>query len=214
MNGLVERHHRLIEWLLAGFVVVSSVLVWIESREPGEESITVYDIFPLFGLLAFGLMWTHFVMDGLRRFHKIDAPKNSPYKTLSFGIVLGLLILHPGLLWLGLYNDGYGLPPASHIAAYQNQLLAVGLGTIGLMIFLSYELRRWFSGRRWWKYVQWAQIAGMAAIFIHAIELGGELREDWFALVWWFYGITLLAAIIYVEIDKRRKGTNRGTNNK
>lgn len=210
MKEFMVKYHRQFEWALGVFVVLTSILVWLETREPAESTITIYDIFPPLGLIAFGLMWTHFVMDGVRRFFGIEAPKSGLYKTLSFGIVLGLLILHPGLLWIGLYNDGYGLPPASHVAAYQNQLLAVGLGTIGLMIFLAFELRKWFSKKSWWKFVQWAQIVGMAAIFFHAVELGDELREDWFGLVWAFYGITLVAVIIYVEIDKARKGVRRG----
>lgn len=205
MKEFVTTYHRSIEWGLGIAVVLVSVVAWLVTREPGLSSISVYDVFPPLGLIAFGLMWTHFVMDALRRYFKVEASGNRTYKTLSFGIVLGLLVLHPGLLWLGLYNDGYGLPPGSHVTAYESQLLAVGLGTIGLMIFLAFELRRWFSGKSWWRYVQWAQVVGMAAIFYHAIELGGELRQDWFALVWWFYGVTLAVAVIYTEIDKRRK---------
>ncbi len=205
MKEFVQQYHRHIEWGLGIVVVVASVGVWIVNREPSISSITINDIFPVLGLIAFGLMWTHFVMDAVRKYYSIPSVKNGAYKTASFGIVLALLLLHPALLWIGLYQDGYGLPPGSHIEAYQGQLLAVGLGTVALMIFLSFELRRWFSKKPWWKIVQYAQIFGMAAIFYHAIELGGELSQDWFALLWWFYGITLVIAIVYVEIHKRRK---------
>ncbi len=205
MKQFVQQYHRHMEWALGIGVVIASISVWLVNREPSLSSITIYDIFPVLGLIAFGLMWTHFVMDAVRKYYTIASVKNGTYKTASFGIVLALLILHPGLLWIGLYQDGYGLPPGSHVDAYQGQLLAVGLGTVALMIFLSFELRRWFSKKSWWKFVGYAQIVGMAAIFYHAIELGGELRQDWFALLWWFYGITLAAAIIYVEIAKRRK---------
>lgn len=210
MNQLVAKYHRGIEWALGVFVVISSLTVWMGNREPGQEVLTIYDIFPLFGLMAFGLMWTHFVMGALRRYGNVPAVKDSIYKTASFGIVLGLLILHPGLLWLGLYLDGLGPPPFSYINAYSTQLLAVGLGSIGLTIFLAFELHRWFKNRTWWKYVEWAQIVGMAAIFYHAIELGGELQMDWFMAVWWFYGITLALSILYSYLIYRKKEESNG----
>ena len=78
---------------------------------------------------------------------------------------------------------------------------------LGLMIFLAYELKRFFGGRSWWKYIEWLQIVGMAAIFVHAIELGGELRLDWFMAVWVFYGVTLSTAVIYSRfIFKSKEG--------
>lgn len=205
MKEFIKRNHTVIEWLLAGFVVVSAVAVWLQSRELGEN-ITIYDVFPPLGLTAFGLMWTHFVMGALRRYSEAPKRARDVYMTVSMGIVLALIILHPGLLWLGLYLDGFGLPPISYLTAYQSQLLAVLLGSLGLTIFLAFELKRWFGRKKWWRFIEWAQIIGMTAIFFHALQLGNELRTDWYALVWWLYGITLLIAIIYTVIYNRRKG--------
>lgn len=210
MKQFLATYHKHLEWGLGGLVVVTAILAWVGEREVGEETLTIYDIFPPLGLIAFGLMWTHFVMGALRRWGGIKPSTVSAYKTVSFGLVLGLIILHPTLLWLGLFRDGYGLPPLSHLMAYESQALFVSLGVIGLMIFLAYELRQWFGKKKWWKWVEWAQILGMGAIFIHAIELGAELREDWYMALWWFYGITLVAAIIYSEVYKWRK-RNDGT---
>lgn len=208
MKDFAKKNHVAVEWSLGALVVVSSLLVWFMAREPGDNALTIYDVFPLFGLLAFGLMWTHFVMGAIRRYANVKPPKNNIYGTASFGIVLGLLILHPGLLWLGLYNDGYGLPPASHVKAYEDQILFVGLGTLGLTIFLAYELRRWFGKKKWWKFVEYAQIVGMAAIFVHAIDLGNELQVNWYMALWWFFGISLAASIAYSEIIKRKEERN------
>jgi hypothetical protein len=211
MKPMLAVYHRYVEWGLGALVVISSLVVWVMTRQPGEQILTVYDIFPLFGLIAFGLMWTHFVMGAIRRYADIDAPKTSMYKTVSMGVVLGLILLHPGLLWLGLYSDGYGLPPASHMKAYEDQILFVGLGTLGLTIFLAFELKRWFARKSWWKYVEYAQILGMIAIFFHAVELGNELRMDWFMLLWWFYGVTLAMSIIYSRLLYKKKEQTHGT---
>ena len=211
LTDFLKTYNKQIEWALGIFVVVTAVAVWVEGREVGEEVLSIYDIFPVFGLMAFGLMWTHFVMGALRRFAGVVPAKENAYKTVSMGMVLGLIILHPTLLWLGLARDGYGPPPFSHILAYEDQLLYVGLGTIGLTIFLAFELKRWFGGRKWWKWIEWAQIVGMTAIFFHAIELGNELREDWYMTIWWGYGITLAAAIIYTMVYNKRKGKEYGT---
>lgn len=210
MKQFIQRYHMAIEWVLGVFVLVSSVVAWLDSREFDEQGLTIYTIFPPLGLIAFGLMWTHFVMGALRRYAAVKKRKGDAYMTVSMGVVLALIILHPGLLWLGLYNDGFGLPPVSYLTAYQSQLLAVGLGSVGLTIFLAFELKRWFGTRKWWRFVEWAQVIGMAAIFFHAIELGGELREDWYGLVWWGYGVTLAIAVLYGWIYKNRQGEHDG----
>ncbi|HRJ06540.1 MAG TPA: hypothetical protein PK096_03385 [Candidatus Saccharibacteria bacterium] len=209
LTNFLKSYHKQIEWLLGIVVVVLAVVAWSANRDL-TDSLTIYDIFPPLGLVAFGLMWTHFVMGAIRRYGRIDSPKESAYKTVSFGIVLGLLILHPGLLVLGLYRDGYGPPPFSYIEVYSTQLLAVGMGSIGLTIFLAFELKRWFSEKSWWKYIEWAQLVGMAAIFYHALQLGGELKQPWFVAVWWFYGLTLVLAVGYTKFVSMKKGKSYG----
>jgi hypothetical protein len=203
MKEFIRSNHQIIEWLLGLVVVVSSLAVWLVEREPEFASLTVYEIFPPLGLIAFGLMWTHFVMGALRRFADVSA-QGSVYKAASMGLVLALIVLHPLLFWIALYADGYGLPPQSYMDAYSSQLLFIALGNIGLFIFLAYEFKRLFGEKSWWKYVEWEQIIGMAAIFFHAIELGGELRDDWYMLLWWFYGLTLLGSVLYTNVLHKR----------
>ena len=88
---------------------------------------------------------------------------------------------------------------------YATQLGFLMLGTIGLVIFLAYELKRFFGDRGWWKYIEGAQIAGMAAIFVHAVGLGNELAIDWVLVVWIFYGVTLGVAVTYSRLIYNEK---------
>ncbi|MBC7512061.1 hypothetical protein H7142_00155 [Candidatus Saccharibacteria bacterium] len=184
-----------IEWTLGVTAVVLPTIAWLSRNSLSE--LTLYSIFPPLGIIAFGLMWTHFVMGALRRYSGSTSSPHWLYMNISMGLVLSLIVLHPGLLWVALYLDGFGLPPQSHLEAYSTQILFVTLGTIGLLIFLSYEFKRFFGQRSWWKYIEWLQILGMGAIFVHAIGLGGELQLSWFMVVWIFYGLTLAASFVY-----------------
>ena len=196
IRNWVRSNNERFEWGLGVFAVVAAIAVWWINRMP-EKGIDIFVLFPVFGLIAFSLMWTHFIMGAVRRYMGVTAKSNAAYMSISMGIVLAMIVLHPALLWFALYQDGLGLPPVSYLTAYSNQIIAVSLGSMSLAIFLAYEFNRWFSDRTWWKYVLYAQYIGMAAIFYHALQLGRELTVDWFMALWWFYGLTFLAVTIY-----------------
>lgn len=195
MREFIRTHLNQIEWGLGVAAVVLPVVAWLSKNDLSDA--TLYDIFPPLGLIAFGIMWTHFVVGALRRYAGIETRKRNLYMPVSMGLVLALILLHPGLLWIALFMDGYGLPPQSHMEAYSSQLLFVALGTIGLMIFLAFELKRWFGQKKWWKVIEKIQVVGMGAIFIHALGLGNELKLDWFMAVWTFYGLTFVLSVAY-----------------
>lgn len=203
MKRFLKRYNRQVEWALGAFVVVSTVAAWLANTGI-QNGVTLYDIFPPLGILAFGLMWTHYVMGTIRRYAGLVPDKDRTYMALSMGLVLGLIIMHPMLLFIALYNDGLGLPPASYMQVYERELVFVGLGVFGLMIFLAYEFKRVFGQKKWWTIVDWAQIVGMGAIFVHGLGLGSDVRSG-YAFVWWFYGITLLAAVAYSTYMDRKK---------
>lgn len=206
MRGILRKNDKAIEWGLGILVLLVPVVAWSIGAQP--DDLTLYDVFPPLGLAAFGLMWVHFVMGALRRYAGVESTDQDIFKTMSMGLVLALILLHPGLFWLALYLDGFGLPPQSYMEAYPTQLGFLALGTIGLVIFLAYELKRFFGGRKWWKYIEWIQAVGMAAIFVHAIGLGNELAIDWVLLVWIFYGLTLGLAVAYSRLIYNGKEDN------
>lgn len=206
MREFIRRHFTIIEWTLGSLAVILPVIAWLSRIELGD--LTLYDIFPPLGLIAFGVMWTHFVMGALRRYAAVGRRERNLYLPVSMGIVLALIILHPGLFWLALYLDGYGLPPQSYMQVYSTQLGFISLGVVGLMIFLAYELKRFFGDRSWWQYVEKLQIAGMVAIFIHGLNLGSDIRMDWFMAVWVTYGVTFVAAVAYSQFIYKKQGRN------
>lgn len=205
MRAFVAKYLPVIAWGLGGFVLVSSIAAWWTGYS--GKPLTPYDIFPPLGLVAFGLMWSHYVIGALRRYAGQTAAPRNVYMLLSMGVVLSLLLLHPGILWISLYIDGYGLPPQSYYEVYSAQLGLLAIGTVALIIFLTYELRRYFKFASWWKYIEKVQLLAMALIFVHAIGLGRELRIDWFMVIWLFYGVTLIVSAAYTSIwDNGKKG--------
>lgn len=184
-------------WLLGVAVVVVSVGVWIEVRF--HKPLSAYDIMPVLGLVAYGLMWTHYVVGALRIRLNQDPLVLKRYFTLTSALVLLLLLLHPGIFLVKLWLDGFGLPPFSYLKLYTMFVprIMLLLGSISLLVFLAFEFHRKYGHRSWWKYIDYANMAAMVVIFFHALTLGGELQVLWFQLLWWFYGITLGLAILY-----------------
>lgn len=198
---------RYITPILSIIASVVAISVWIIERHVTTQSLTTYDIFPLLGLLAFTLMWAQVVGSAIRKIFGIKSKPNKHISAITSGLILSLIVLHPLTLWVALYIDGAGLPPASYITVYGVSGLAVSaliLGSVSLIIFLSYELRHRFSRSPWWRYVLGAQSLALVFIFFHALILGREVGHTWFTVVWILYGITLAVALMYNHLSKRR----------
>lgn len=196
---------RLTAWLISLLSAGLAIAVWWQSFG-GNVKLSNYTLFPLFGLMAFSLMWGHYVVGALRRYFAV--PKQalkSYYKTTSWA-VLFFILLHPGLFIYQLWADGYGVPPESYksyVAA--TAVWAVFLGTITFFIFLMFETKKVFGKKSWWQLVEYAQILAMALIYVHALKLGGELQTDWYKTVWVFYGLSFVISVIYNFVKDGRE---------
>jgi hypothetical protein len=73
------------------------------------------------------------------------------------------------------------------------------LGMASLLVFLAYELRRWFGKRPWWRFVGYASDAAMLTVFYHGLRLGSTLQSGWFNYVWLLYGATLVGSLMYTH---------------
>lgn len=186
--------------------MAAAVVAW-DQRYLSGGNLDLYNIFPLFGLLAFSLMWSHYIGGALQRYFDHDGRVLRTYFTVTSSLVLALILLHPGLFVFQLWRDGFGLPPVSYLNFYTQTVshVALILGTISLIIFLLFELHRKFRNTKWWKYVEFANILAMFAIFYHALRLGRVFSEVWYMNLWFSYGILLVIAIVYnYTYDKRK----------
>lgn len=186
-------------WALSLAVVIIAVLAWGQNVAWKLGHLSTYQIFPLFGLLAFSIMWSHYMASVLRLHLQMDKTVLKKYYSLTSGVVLLAILLHPGLLEWQLWRDGAGLPPGSYKLYVGASLYWVTiLGLISWLIFIAFESHRVFGKKSWWKYVDAASDLAMLAILYHGLRLGTQLQSGWFKIVWYFYGLTLVSALAYI----------------
>lgn len=183
-------------WLLCGIVVALAIYVWGSSLNWNFSGLSIYLFFPVLGLTAWSILWSQY-MTGLMLRTFLKGADVQKFFSITGYIVLFAIVLHPGLLAYQRFRDGFGLPPGSETSyVAPGMAWIVVLAMVSLLVFLSYELHRWFQDRRWWKYVVRLSDAAMLAIFYHGLELGTQTHVPWFRAVWWFYGAMLLVALV------------------
>ena len=184
-------------WSLTALAAALAIIVWGQDFN-WHVSFDAYLIFPVLGLVAYSVMWSHYMAGTARQLLGIDKDALKEYYKWTGFIVLALICLHPGLLIYQRFRDGFGLPPHSYETYVAPGLGWVTLlGTASLLVFLAYEFHRKFGKRSWWHFVTEAGDVAMLAIFYHGLKLGLQLQHGWFRYVWWFYGITLVAVLIH-----------------
>lgn len=200
-----SQRFKIFTWALGVAVVVAGLAAWSATRLVDGE-IGRYELFPILGITAFSLMWTHYVSDALRRKLGYDDSVIRQYFKITAWIVLVCILAHPLLFYVQLYRDGLGVPPESYLMVYTDAVsrFALILGTLSLFAFLAFELHRKFKDASWWRFVEYANVVAMFAIFYHALRLGGEVASGWFRVLWFFYAITLAIAIAYTYAHKSK----------
>lgn len=209
MNKSKNFKVQLVAWSLALMVSLISIYAWGDYREWNITPYSSYTLFPLLGLLAFGLMWTHYIMGTIRDLLKVNEKVLKPFYACTGYAVLLLICLHPGILIIQRFLDGAGLPPGSYKTYVAPSLAWVTLfGSACLLIFLAFELHRFFEKKTWWHWVVDASDFAMLAIAYHGLVLGRTLSQEWFKVIWFIYASTLLIVIIrkyYLRITTKNK---------
>lgn len=201
------RKLNIMAWTLSVVVSLLALIVWGNSVAWRLLHLGSYRLFPLLGLLAFSLMWAHYVMSATRQYLEIDKTTLQRYFELTSLVVLVALVMHPGLLVWQLWRDGFGLPPTSYLQHYVVPSLrwAALLGSVSFFFFIAYEFRRRFAERNWWWIVKYGTDAAMIAVFVHGLKLGSHLQTGWFRAVWYFYGLTLICSLVYIYHRRFRR---------
>lgn len=192
-------------WGLSGLASFLAFLAWGQTYSWEFGSAGIYQIFPVLGLIAFSLMWGHYIAAAMRMHYGVDKSALKQYFEITSALVLILILLHPGLLAWQLWLDGEGLPPGSELNyVMPSARWAILFGFIALGVFLLYELRRVYEKTGWWKYVQVLSDIAMVMIFFHGLKLGGALQLGWYRGIWYFYGLTFAVALAYLYLQKHR----------
>ncbi len=187
-------------------VTTLAVVAWGQMSDWHLRGLSVYRVFPLFGLLAFSWLWAQYIM--LAAMHITTAPKDSLqryFRYSGYGVLV-MLLLHPSLLVGKLWQDGFGLPPGSYahfVAPGMGWVVTVGV--LSLLLFLAYEFHRWFSDRSWWRYIFYLSDLAMLGVLYHGLRLGDELQHGWYHIVWLVYGVLFVLALLYIHTRKPQK---------
>jgi hypothetical protein len=184
--------------IVAGAVLAVIVPIWVHIRNVawGESSL-IAALFPIFGLLAFTLLWLHSISgvfeEWLRERFNFDAFVH--YTALT---ILISMLLHPLLLLMildfniaGIWAGGTG----------------IRLGIIGLFLLLTYDigkaLKKYHFFSRNWNAILIVSNIGFILTFFHSLKIGSDLQSGFMRGLWIFYGVTAILAIIYTYGIKR-----------
>ncbi len=160
----------------------------------------LFEIFPIFGLVAFLLLWTHavsgFVETPIRRWSNRLFDE---YVYWSALVILVCIILHPLLLLIATHFNftaifGFGEP-------------YVWLGISGWVLLISYDITKpWRSHRNFaqhWRKVLILSNIGFVLIFFHSLNLGDDFHSGPLHWLWIFFGVSAIAGILYTYGFKR-----------
>ncbi len=199
-------------WALSVVVCLLAVIAWGQVYEGFElATFTDFRLFPLFGLLAFSLMWAHYVVGAIRRAAGVEKEPLKHYFKVTGWAALIFILLHPSLLIAGLWLAGLGFPPGSYLEYVGISLQwAATFGTLAFLTFLAFETKRWFEQKNWWPIIEYAQIIAMFAIVAHALALGANLQQGWYRTLWLWYALVLAVCIGYIQIVEAIKAHKEG----
>ena len=208
---IITKNAQLIQWGSLALSIVIPTIAWLQYygwQLPPDVS---YSIYPLFGVVAFCIMATHFYFHALTAKNYV-LPKNVRFSALSAGLVLLLLLSHPMVLYASLLLDGFGLPPLSAYEYYGWSLAPyIMMGVFGLCIFLAYEVARHLQKKPYiqknWFLVIVSQYVAMALIYAHSFTLGPLTNTGWFAVVWQVVSISVLVSAWFVLPYEYKKFT-------
>lgn len=192
----------LLAWAIYAVIVAAAIVAWGSGFNWDFSNLNIYLFFPLLGLLAWSIMWSHYFLGALSHYSK--AFKMSKfYKNMTGYKVLALILLHPGLLAFAQWQNGQGYPPSSYVEYVGSaMLLYIIFAEIALVTFLSFEVFRrvktWPVVARNWRWVSLSQMVAMALIFAHSLKLGQNLQSGWFRYYWIMLGLLLIPSFIVV----------------
>jgi len=184
--------------VFAYLVVLYPIWVNVGNLAWSFNSTIVFNLFPLFGLVAFTLLWLH-VISGvfeqwLRKYIEFDF-----YMELISKLIFFTIILHPLLL---LINAGFKFGPIFLYGKYY-----IWLGIIGWLFLITYDIGKALKNQdffvRNWNKIRLISTVGFLLIFFHSLGVGDDLQVGALRVVWIFYGTTGILATIYIHGIKR-----------
>lgn len=158
-----------------------------------DFNLLLFNLFPMLGMAAFTLLWLHVLSGAFEPWLKKHFDFDRFVHNTSILIFI-FIILHPLLLLIGLdfnFNELF-LYGAKHI----------WFAIIAWILLITYDigkvLQKYNFFTRNWKNILLISTIGFLLTFFHSIGLGSDLQSGTLRIIWIIYGITGIAAAIYV----------------
>lgn len=175
--------------------------LWLSAKDISWawNSTLPFNLFPLFGITAFSLLWLHVVGASLENWLRkyIDFEWFIEQTSLP---ILVLMLSHPLFLLIATKFNIKGI-----FASYPSLYLFIGI--TGLVFLLTYDIGKALKNRdffsRNWDNILFISTVGVILIFFHSINLGHDVQNGILKIIWFFYGITATISAVYVYIIKK-----------
>lgn len=183
-------------------IIALPVVVWGSRLNWDPDFIGSVTVFPLLGLVAFSIMWWHFLLGFVSNLNPSFTKMKNLHRTSSYFVLL-LILLHPLLLAFYSVSNSLGGPPdAYYNFVSPSKAVFITYGILALTVFILYDVARWLRNSQGWIGRNWQIVdaiddVAFVAIFFHGLYLGQDLQSGWFRYVWLFYGISALLFITY-----------------
>lgn len=173
--------------------VAYPLLTVIFARTWALDETLLYNLFPIFGVMAFTILWLH-VISGvferdLRKLINFDL-----YVRRTAWIVFVSIIMHPLLALFSFDFDLWGI-----IDVYGTW--PIRLAVTGWLLLITYDIARLLHKkeffRRHWRKILFISTIGIILAFFHSIWIGSDLQSGPLRFLWIFYGVTAILATIY-----------------
>lgn len=203
------------QWALFTLLLVLPLLSWLNIYK-FQPPLSAGAIFPLLGVWAWLIMWTHYAFWWIKKRNKALRSSQN-YGKISMWLVLVLILLHPGLLAWEQYRLFGLLPPDSFTLYVTSELqIFVSMGSLALLLFLAYEVVHRLRNSDWFKrqhgWVSASQAAAMTLIFVHGLMIGETVLYSWMLAVWVLLGIVLAPLMVLAVSESFSISKSNATN--
>lgn len=183
-----------IRYLIIAFSILVVVYpLWVSARQMtwAWNGTLLTNLFPLFGLAAFAILWLHIVGPAFEPW--LSGQVNfKRFLVWTEPIILVFMLAHPlALLIIAKFNISLILSGGAYIV----------LGIVGLLLLVTFDIstalkKRNFVERHWNKILMVSTI-GFILIFFHSYFIGHDTRAGELNNVWLFFGITAILSAVY-----------------
>jgi len=173
-------------------VVLVPLEIVISNRASVFADDLLNNLFPLFGILSFTILWLHVISgvfeEKLRTLFNFDL-----YVKHTAQVVFISILAHPLLLFLAYDLDLLGI-----IGVYGSW--PIRLGVTAWLLLITYDVGRLLQKReffsRHWRKILFISTIGIIVAFFHSFTIGGDLQEGPLRALWIIYGVTAILATI------------------